>query len=137
LSILAASFLALASGCGGGDLGAVSGTVTLDGQPLSGAQVTFMPDEGGGPSFGETDSSGKYVLQHNSGERGAVFGKHSVSIEMIEDEEEYDAAGMDEGTVGARRDKPKVLPARYNEESELTADVEKGDNTVDFPLTSQ
>jgi len=136
LALLAAAVLGATSGCGGGDYGSVSGTVTLDGQPLSGAQVMFMPDEGGGPSFGETDTSGKYVLTHNSGSRGAVIGAHSVAIEMGEDEEEYDASGMDEGTLEEQQDEEKTLPARYNEESELTAIVEKGDNTVDFALTS-
>ena len=136
-SLLSSMLVVLVGGCGSGDLGNVSGTVTLDGQPLPNAQVTFMPDEGGGPSFGETDAQGKYTLTHNSGDSGAVPGKHTVSIEMIEEEQDYDAAGTDEGTLELKQDSKKRLPARYNEASELTAEVEQGSTTVDFPLTSE
>jgi hypothetical protein len=122
-------------GCDGSDLGTVSGTVTLDGEPLAGAQVVLMPQGDGSPSYGETDDQGRYSLTHTRGDSGALIGPHTVSI-SVEEEEEYDASGMDEGSIMEKPDKPNKVPARYNEETELTREVQAGDNTLDFPLTS-
>ena len=52
-------------GCGSGDdrpeLGQVTGTITMDGTPLTGTVVVFSPDNGR-PSRGKTDAEGKYEL---------------------------------------------------------------------------
>ena len=113
-------------GCGGGgdmpDLGTVTGVVTLDGQPLSGAQVTFSP-ESGRPSTAETGGDGSYTLQFTVDEPGAVVGTHTVRINTAVD----------------GRDDPKTeqVPAKYNSKTELTAKVESGKNELDFDLMSK
>jgi hypothetical protein len=67
-------------------LAPVHGTVTLDGQPLSGANVMFAPrargDEvnAGKPAFGQLQPDGSYVLGTYDDEDGAVVGEHSVTI---------------------------------------------------------
>jgi hypothetical protein len=81
--------LALAGGCGGGGAVApVSGRVTLGGQPLADAVVTFQPireqestaEEVSG-SVGRTDASGRYELRLVAPDKpGAAVGKHRVSI---------------------------------------------------------
>src|SRR5688572_29811168 len=100
----------LISGCGSGgsdapELGAVSGTVTLNGQPLAGATVTFQPEQGRASS-GVTDASGRYQLQYTADTSGAKVGKHAVTI----------TTG---GTAAAEggSDRSEQLPARYNVES--------------------
>src|ERR1044072_958132 len=45
----------------------VKGKVTLGGQPLAGASVTFMPVEQGSTSRGRTDANGEYVLYYSRG----------------------------------------------------------------------
>jgi hypothetical protein len=130
--------LLLCAGCGRSDLGRVSGTVTMDGEPVEGVTVTFMPNGGGGVSFGTTDSNGEYTLTHFSGSRGAVIATHSVSIEVDEDDEEnWDSEGYEEEPEEAE-DEPveRRIPERYNDETELTAEVSAGDNPIDFTLTS-
>ncbi len=123
------AFLALVfiGGCGGGDLAQVSGTVTLDGQPLEGAQVSFWPldAEAGSdrPSAGVTDGSGQYRLMYTAEEPGVLPGRHKVEIST--------ASGGEEGPKAER------LPPRYNTNTELTAEVTSGRNTLDFELTSQ
>jgi hypothetical protein len=76
-----------AAGCGcTSDIVAVSGRVTLDGQPLAGAVVTFQPilDRGATTatgSVGRTDSEGRFVLRLISPDRpGAAVGEHTVTI---------------------------------------------------------
>lgn len=63
-------WMATVVGCGNSDLGTVTGTVHLDGQPLADAVVTFYPQGvdpaagGGGASYGRTDETGAYELQY-------------------------------------------------------------------------
>ena len=130
--VLCAAFL-LSAGCGGSGppLGKVTGQVTLDGQPLDRALVQFAPDAGGRGSFATTDEEGRYELIFTADSKGAVVGKHTVTITTAS-EEEYNE-DTDE-TTPAREE---ILPARYHENTELTADVKSGGNTIDFPLESK
>jgi hypothetical protein len=104
-------------------MGTVTGTVTLDGQPLPNAIVFFQPEQGR-PSSAITDSAGVYYLMYTSKIEGALVGKHIVHIRT-----EMDA--WDE-----RPAVKEFLPDRYHEKSELNADVQPGANQVDFALTS-
>ena len=120
----------LLAGCDSGPaLAPVEGTVTLDGTAVQGAEVEFQPTaEGGSPSVGVTDASGHYELKFTMKEKGALVGEHIVRINVDAE------ADPDEGeTVEVS---PVVIPARYNNESELKKTVEKGPNTIDFPLES-
>lgn len=74
-------------GCGG-DTGPVlypvSGTVTVDGQPLEKAGVGFQPDESKGNKLGlfpagTTDASGKYELLTAS-KKGAPAGHYKIVV---------------------------------------------------------
>ncbi|MCH5372923.1 MAG: carboxypeptidase-like regulatory domain-containing protein [Planctomycetes bacterium] len=115
---------AILAGCGGGsNLSTVTGTVTMDGAPVEAASVAFTPEEGS-QSFGVTDASGHYELYFAGDTKGAVTGKHTVRIT----------------TPSPSEDDPRQyvqIPARYNTETELTATVEKGSNTIDFALKSE
>ena len=114
-------------GCGGGgaddqpDLGLVTGTVTLDGKPLAGVEVLFLPT-GGRPSQGNTDDAGKYELAYTRDANGAVLGKHTVQISTVFDP---DAPPSDSAVK---------VPEQYGEQSTLTAEVVAGENTFDFKL---
>jgi hypothetical protein len=85
VSIVVLSFIA--SGCHS-DIVPVSGRVTLDGQPLPGAIVTFQPvrEPSAEPptatgSVAVTDDQGRYQLRLVDPERpGALVGDHTVTI---------------------------------------------------------
>jgi hypothetical protein len=130
--LLAAVQLVALSGCSGqGDrppLGRVSGTVTLDGQPLADLEVTFSPEKGR-PSAGRTDGSGRYELIYVLTTKGAKVGKHRVFIGGP-------PADADDGAAQKTGDRP-TIPARYSRQSELTADVKGGSNTFNFALESK
>lgn len=116
--------LAAATGCGRPKqppLGAVEGTVTLDGRPLAAAAVLFTPDGPGRTAIGVTDADGRYALTYLRDIQGADLGHHRVRITT---------ATEDNG--GQER-----LPKRYHAKSELTATVEPGSNRQDFALTSK
>ncbi len=103
------------------DLGSVSGTVTLNGVPLSNAVVVFKT-EGVRMCRGFTDSGGKYELKYLRDIQGAALGVHKVYINSVPTNES--------GRAKVR------LPRKYNLKTELTARVEPGYNTFDWELKS-
>ncbi|MEQ9071977.1 MAG: carboxypeptidase-like regulatory domain-containing protein [Gimesia chilikensis] len=116
------------TGCGGGgadtpELGEVTGIITLDGNPLSGAEVVFEPASGA-PSVGKTDESGSYELIYNQDASGALPGQHTVRISKF-------------GEPGSPSDTENQIPAKFNANSKLTAEVKAGDNTLNFDLESK
>ena len=58
----------------------VSGTVTLDGKPLSGATVTFLPVGAtrGRSCYGVTGADGRYELMETDKNKGAPEGEFEV-----------------------------------------------------------
>lgn len=116
------------------DLGRVSGTVTLDGEPLAEATIVFQPATGR-PSFAVTDNSGRYELQYSAATKGAKLGRHQVQISTYQ---EGDPA-VEEPEF--QEPKPERVPARYNvnaaDNPELSVEVTAGSNTIDFSLSSE
>jgi hypothetical protein len=116
------------SGCGP-EYATVTGRVTLDGEPLPNATVSFMPeDEGGHPSFGRTEADGSYSLQETHRLDGALPGKYTVRITTYVEGNPDVAPPIP--TV------PERVPAKYNIETVLTEEVKPGENVLDFPLDS-
>jgi hypothetical protein len=115
-------------------LASVSGTVTLDGAPLVGALLEFIPDTAKGakgpPSLGVTDATGHYALT-TLRQKGAEVGFHKVKI-------------VAESPSGGADSRPRsLIPSRYNDPSSSGFSceikmVEKGEtNEVNLPLTSK
>lgn len=124
----------LSVGCGTpGDrpeLGDVTGTVTMDGKPLPNAMVYFWPKEGGRTSRAKTDSDGYYDLVYKGNAMGAKIGMCEVRVTtMLEEETD------DKGKV-IQKAQEETVPAKYNDETELTFDVKPGSNTFDIKLKS-
>jgi hypothetical protein len=77
---------ALGCGCNRGpvlpELVPVHGTVTLDGKPLSGASIAFVPigNTRGTGADGCTDNNGQYEVFDRRGQKGAPVGEYRVSI---------------------------------------------------------
>jgi len=104
----------------------VTGTVTLDGTPLPSGEILFQSDEdlkaGRPPAVGKVEN-GKYEVK-------ATVGKHKVEISSRKETGPKDETGVAPAT--------ETIPAKYNEKTELTADVKANDsNKFDFPLKSK
>lgn len=79
LSIVLCLFV---SGCGGPEgpeLVPVSGKILLDGKPVAGALVRFVPDSGPS-SGGETNEQGEFSLIGPGSLPGAITGTHTVTV---------------------------------------------------------
>jgi hypothetical protein len=142
-------------GCGSGvNSIPVTGKVTLDGTPISGAVITFQPVEGGTgmPAVGTTDSSGQYTVTDMRSESlgsGAVAGEYKVGVMWYKPDpnDTSQATGETAGDANTDDDKAShqqvsgpdsLLPVAYNspDSSGLTASVKAGSSTFDFDLVS-
>jgi hypothetical protein len=147
-------------GCGGGggslDTVPISGTVTLDGTPVEGANVVFAPTSGdGSAASGVTDRSGRYRLTTRDPNDGALAGSYLVMISKTTagsgaatdavkpgmSSEEATKAAMEAFVAGGETEAEFVdeLPVKYKNPatSGFTADVAKGGQTeFNFALTS-
>lgn len=114
------------------------GRITLDGQPLAQAVVTFDAEDGQF-SYGLTDANGNYRLQLDSVQRGVTPGKKTVRIsttrKILGLNTSEGGGESDEADEGARQTVEKV-PERYNKQSELTVEVTPSQTEYNFDLTS-
>lgn len=120
-------------GCGSGGpaMGRVSGTVTYQGKPIPKGTVTFIPTDGTRPSATGTINDGAYTLQTTEPGDGAVVGGYKVAISDI------DPAVLNTAVPGMPVQAPKsLIPKKYGDAntSGLTAEVQSGSQTRDFPL---
>jgi hypothetical protein len=121
------------TGCGNG-LADVSGAVTLDGQPVSGAgtygTVTFSPESGGALGVGTIDQSGRYKIETGS-RNGIAPGAYKVAVSIKKVEPPVNRDAMPKATP--------ISPEKYASaaQSGLRADVKPGRNSIDFALSSK
>jgi hypothetical protein len=69
-----------AVGCGGKPV-KVEGVVTLDGTPVQGAMVSFVPEKGDRQANGLTDADGVFHLTTFNTADGALPGTYKVTVE--------------------------------------------------------
>ncbi len=117
-------------GCSRGiKLAPVEGQITLDGQPVKDAVVTFtpvLPPKGleAVASTGRTDEQGRYQLRLLSDNRpGAVIGPHNVTV-TINVESESDVSTPEE------IERQNAVPTNY-----FKYEVKPGTNRADFALS--
>ena len=121
-------------GCGdkGPPLGSVSGTVTLDGEPVEGAFVDFSPLFEGGLELRaaeKTGSDGYFEMQYDLERNGVPLGKYQVQISTQDWEKQED---------GSNKVIPEKIPKHYvGIDSILEYEVVDGENVANFELTKK
>ncbi|MEM9359861.1 MAG: carboxypeptidase-like regulatory domain-containing protein [Pseudomonadota bacterium] len=113
----------------------VHGLVTLDGQSLPNATVSFYPASGRAVSA-KTDNSGQYRLKLLPNKSGVAEGNYTVTIStympsQLGKNDKFEAV-MVAGT-------PELLPEKYTSRktTDLVQDVKTGDNECNFALQSE
>jgi hypothetical protein len=113
----------------------VGGTVTMDGKPLPEAAIQFTPTgEVKATGVVAKVADGKFSIPR---EEGLVPGTYMVSISHAEQQEvkSKKAAGPLSKNVKLGKEQ---IPARYNTQSKLTAEIKKGGvSDLSFPLESK
>jgi hypothetical protein len=111
-------------GCGGPRPVKVSGTVTLNGEPIEGAMVQFVPaKEGGRPATAVTAADGGFSLTTIENHDGALPGDYKVVITYKPPVESGPAESTEQGMreimklqEKAKKTKPKyVIPPAYTD----------------------
>jgi hypothetical protein len=117
-------------GCGGPVHEGVEGNVTLDGKPVDGGTISFIPTDGRSASGAWGDiTAGKYSLPAG---HGPVAGSYRVEIRWMR------ATGRMVSGFGTQAPElANVIPGRYNQTSELKASITPGKNQCDFALASK
>jgi len=144
IALLAVLILVVGTiGCGQGrpKTVPVSGTVTLDGQPVDGASVTFYPASGGRPAMGTTDAQGNFTLTTFEKGDGAIPGTYNVTVTKVAAGEASPDEQSDTGEalMGAEDTEGKsLLPVKYSsvKTSGLTVEVKAGMEPVTLALQS-
>ena len=130
--------LSTANGCGetGPDRAEVQGKVTFDGTLVESGTIGFVPIEGAvGPVTGGAISGGAYHLAESE---GPVIGPHRVEIRATRKTGQQVKAGEGADDPDAMVDEIEMfIPANYNSQSTLTADVQPGANEFNFDLKSE
>jgi hypothetical protein len=127
--LLAVCFVSLAAqGCSSdSSKGAVSGTVTLDGQALASGLIRFVPVDGRTPSADATITDGEFSAEVPIGEK-----RVSISApKVVGKRKAYQTADAPSIDIVE-----ELLPARYNVTSELTLNVTGGRQEAEFKLES-
>ena len=131
----------------------ISGTVTLDGNPLPNAAVYFHNRAERIYSYGVTDANGRYSLRFDSKIMGVMPGPKEVEITTAKNptaplsdsssnaggeggEGDEEESKEDIGVSGPAKGAEQV-PERYNTKTELKFEVVGSDDAVDFALVSQ
>ncbi len=119
------------SGCSDRDLpelGYVTGTVTMDGEPLTSVCFRFHPQDGDGgrPSVGITDDDGNYELTYVGGVEGVKVGLCKVSVTT-----QWPEGEPPEGEY------EKIPRKYYGKRSQLKETVVTGSQVFNFDLVSR
>jgi len=116
----------LLAGCDQGPpKGTVKGSVTLDGQPVDGGVITFIPADGNSQPEAVTIAGGQYTVTMPLGEK---------RVEI------YWAPSGGEAADTANQGREQIvqkIPTKYNSQSTLKHTVVKGEAHQDFPLSSK
>lgn len=108
----------------------VSGTVTIDGQPIEIGSVSFVSADGATPTGGGNIKDGTYVAFVAPGEKKVlVLGNKLIGTEKL-----YDTPDSP-----TREKYEKVTPPAYNADhlTPLTANIEAAQDDLNFELTKK
>lgn len=143
--VLRTLFMALVAatgvGCGSGEpapkLVSVSGTITLDGKPLDGATLAFIPSKSRQvqPSWAYTDAAGKYALKTPEGNSGVQEGEYRIVISKLV---MHDGSPIPPGSQTAAVDGRELVPHPHSDprETKNVAIVTKEGDIFDVAITT-
>ncbi|HEV7222547.1 MAG TPA: hypothetical protein VGN42_07585 [Pirellulales bacterium] len=114
----------------------VKGTVTLDGKPLSGANVVFLVADPPAAFVGTTKDNGTYELQGAEGRAASLRGNCKVTVSRMV---KPDGSRLAPGEMPAMVFATEELPPKYSrlDSTVLMKTVPAEGGTFDFALESK
>lgn len=132
--LLCAMIVVCLIGCGssGPPRAAISGTVTLDGEPVSEGTIAFLPAaDTKGASTGTEIKEGKYSI---SSANGPTYGKYKVQIHWSKKTGKQIEVGSPAPPGTMKDEVIEAIPAKYNTESTVEKEVKSAKEVFDFKL---
>lgn len=124
---LVAALLGCSGAADGPEQFSVSGTVTLDGEPVAEGSITLESSDDAGGTEGGSISAGKYQVDTTAGPKVV-----RISAPIVVGERKlYDTPDSPMAKITE-----ESIPAAYNTESTLTATVSADSTSFDFALES-
>ena len=133
----------------------VQGEVTLDGMPIEGAKVVFLPVELRSPTreimpmaYGLTNAKGKFEMKYSNGSKELMAGKYSVIISKSTPQPPQNESDVktwetemlpeDVGQFANFKNSDELFPSIYNRDSILVFEVQSTTevNQAKFQLSS-
>jgi len=123
---IAALLLPWLLGCSTDDLVAISGQVTLDGNPLANGTITFVPADGKGPSAGAVIENGSYRVRVAPGSKKVQILGYKNLGQRRHDKNDPSSPMIDINE--------QIVPERYNKNTELNCEVDPNTGPLDFAI---
>ena len=118
----------LFAGCAKPTTGTVTGKVTIDGVPAKSGSIAFFPVDGKSSTAGAEIVDGQYMAQ-------VPPGASKVEIRVSKVVGQKKLYNTPNSPIQPLLE--EVLPPKYNDETELTLDVQLGENHRDYQLTTR
>jgi len=119
--------LPLLTGCGPSDgMITISGSVTLDGEPVEDGSISLMPINGGSMGGGLIEN-GHYTAKSSPGEMAVQIHAHKMVKKQNPTREEVER--------GLTEDSVSIIPPTYNRQSKLRITVAPDQKNFEFNLT--
>ena len=110
----------------------MTGRVTLDGAPIDGGVISFIPiGDTPGPAAWVEIQAGRYAIPADT---GPAVGTSRVEIRWARKTGKMLPALP---SAPASEEVVEAIPVRYNRQSELKAEIKSGQNQVDLELRSK
>jgi hypothetical protein len=123
--------MSLLVGCGTTSAPTVHGKVTLDGEAVTNGNIIFFSQEAKGPKASAAIEQGAYTI---SPQDKLLPGKYRVEIRWSKPT----GKKIPSADPGIMTDETReAVPAKYNTDSTLTAEITAGDAEKDFALTTK
>lgn len=118
------------AGCGGGPgVVSVTGTLTYKGKAVPNAVIDFFPEKGR-PCWGQTDDQGKFILEYDDKNKGAVPGKYKVAVRYRPTTDAEKAAAMDGRAPAMSKDMAAFYDKYGSANSKIEVTVQSGANNL-------
>jgi hypothetical protein len=124
------------AGCGGGGGTKITGSVTLDGQPLPDARLEFHPKNNLNLAVADvrTDQQGQFEIapRPKGGKTGLAPGQYVVLVRKLVDKDGNVPNQEDYGQLEAAGQLVNKLPAKYSDSAfpQITVDVSADTKTL-------
>jgi hypothetical protein len=131
VGLLVVSGMAVSWGCHRGPVtSSVHGEITLDGKPIDGGQITFVPAGAGAVPAQATIEGGKYEIK---AAKGPSVGKCKIEVRWSK----KTGRKIQAPPAGEVEETRQIIPAAYNDKSTLSFEIKPGDNVYSSDLKSK